>query len=283
MIPPSVQSLVDYLASLQMTETTRNSPDPPETLEVSAKIVNNEGTAYSPLSLLQGGEASLRTVFPFEALNKDCQNCIIRYVLDTARTVFPYYRRGMLFDGPWSKPYQEGDIDYGVADKENVDLALLRVNKHFHDRGTKIFYGQNIFLLKSAEICKWWFKHIGPKNFSCIRKIGFSLWSGFIHGDRRSVLEPCEEELWLGVLHWMKDHHQLNYLRIHLKKWQDPEYDKSLTEDEKDTILKYRHKISDLLPRYRGIQSVKISNHKSLWYSKIDEHMLALLMQQPSR
>jgi hypothetical protein len=217
----------------------------------------------------------------FVDLDKDIQRMIFDQVLVRGE-YHPYYRCGMLADGPWSAGYVDGEIDVGVVSFENVNLSLLQVNKYFNTTCSKIFYSENHFVFRKADICRWWIQHIGLKNFSRIRSLGLALGSGFLHDEeaRRGPFEQSQEEMWLGVLHWMKSRHNLQYLRIDINKWQGLTQDRWLTPTEKHSLLYYRRVISDLLQRFRGIQTVEITSCSSRWFSSNEKDRLSLLMQQ---
>jgi hypothetical protein len=217
----------------------------------------------------------------FVDLDKDIQRMIFDQVLVRGE-YHPYYRCGMLADGPWSAGYVDGETDIGVVSFENVNLSLLQVNKYFNTTCSKIFYSENHFTFRKADICRWWIQHIGLKNFSRIRSLGLALGSGFSHNEeaRRGPFEQSQEEMWLGVLHWMKSRHNLQCLRIHIDKWQDLTRDRWLTPREKGNLLYYRRMISDLLQRFRGIQTVEITSCSSRWFSSNEKDRLSLLMQQ---
>ena len=140
----------------------------------------------------------------------------------------------------------------------------------------------NYFIFCNADICRWWIQHIGLKNFSRIRSLGLALGSGFLHDEeaKRGPFEQSQEEIWLGVLHWMKNRHNLQYLRIHIHEWQDLTGNSWLTPTEKDGLLYYRQMISHLLQRFRGIRMVEITSHRSRWFSLNEKNRLSLLMQQ---
>jgi hypothetical protein len=214
-------------------------------------------------------------------LDEDVQRKIFDQVLIRGE-YHPYYRRGMLADGPWSAGYVDGKVDVGVVSFENVNLSLLQVNKYFNTTCSKIFYSENHFVFCKADICRWWIQHIGLKNFSRIRSLGLTLGSGFLHDKeaKRGSFEQSQEEMWLGVLHWMKSRHSLQYLQIHINNWQGLTRDRSLTPMEKDNLLYYRQMISDLLQRFRGIQTVEITSGRSRWFSSNEKDRLSLLMQQ---
>jgi hypothetical protein len=226
--------------------------------------------------------ASIKTQHArFVDLDKDIQRKIFDQVLIRGE-YHPYYRRGMLADGPWSAGYVEGEIDVGVVSFENVNLSLLQVNKYFNTTCSNIFYSENHFVFRKADICRWWIRHIGLKNFSRIRSLGLTLGSGFLHNEevRRGPFEQSQEEIWLGVLHWMKSRHNLQHLQIDIDEWQGLTGNSWLTPREKDDLLYYRRTISDLLQRFRGIQMVKITSRRSRWFSSNEKDRLSLLMQQ---
>ena len=220
----------------------------------------------------------------FVDLGKDIQQKIFDQVLVRGK-YRPYYRCGMLTYGPWSAGCVDDEIDVDVVSFENVNLSLLQVNKHFNETCSKIFYGGNSFIFCKADVCRWWVRHIGLKNFSRIRSLGLALGSGFLHDEeaKRGPFEQSQEEIWLGVLHWMKSRHNLQYLRIHIHEWQDLTWDSWLTPTEKDDLLHYRQVISDLLQRFRGIQMVEITSHQSSWFPSNEPDWLSLLMQQQKK
>ena len=217
----------------------------------------------------------------FDNLDQEVQLKIFEHVLSRGN-YHPYYCRGMLADGPWSAGCVDGEMDIDVVHSENVDLSLLQVNKNFNKVCSEIFYGQNHFVFHRADVCRWWTQHIGLKNFSCVQSLGLSLGSGFYHDgvDQRGPLELSQEEMWLGVLHWMKNRHCLQHLHVHLDEWHGLKGDSSLTRKEKEEAHYNRLAISDLLQRFRGIQTVKITTHRSRWFTSYEKEQLSLLMQQ---
>jgi hypothetical protein len=235
----------------------------------------------SPTQPVTGGASIKTQPARFVDLDKDIQRKIFDQVLVRGE-YHPYYRCGMLADGPWSPGYVDGEIDVGIVSFENVNLSLLQVNKYFNTTCSNIFYSENHFIFCKADICRWWIRHIGLKNFSRIRSLGLALGSGFLHNEEvwRGPFEQSQEEMWLGVLHWMKSRHNLQHLQIDIDEWQGLTGDSSLTRKEKDSLLYYRRMISDLLQRFRGAQMVEITSCRSRWFSSNEKDRLSLLMQQ---
>jgi hypothetical protein len=218
----------------------------------------------------------------FADLDEDVQRKIFETLLVKRRKIHPVYRYGMLIEGPWSPGCVDGEMDAGVSPFENINLYLLQVNKHFNKMCSKIFYGQNNFFFDDANICRWWIEHVGLKNFSRLRSLFLGLNSGFFHkkDEYRSPFDSSEEEVWHSVLCWMQNRHRLHYLHVKTIKWYDLERARWLTEEEKNQVYFYRHKIMSVLQRYRGIEEVDVSCDQGRWLTSGQIDTLELLMQQ---
>ena len=215
-------------------------------------------------------------------LEEDIQRRIFEIVLVEEREIHPLYRCGMLTDGPWSPVEVEDTMDPGVSIYENIDPSLLLVNRYFNGKCSEIFYGQNDFFFYRADICRWWIRHIGVKNFSCIRSLTLGLGWGFSHGryEGRSAFDLSQEELWLSVLYWMLHRHQLHYFHIQIRGWNILAWTRGLTNEERAQLTWNRRLIMSVLQRYRGIREAEVSCDGSQWLTPRQMQTLALLMQQ---
>lgn len=75
---------------------------------------------------------------------------IIDFTLGTKRSIQPFYKQGMLRNGIHADPH----VDRDVVSAENINLAVLRLNKFFHKYGSAKFYGTHRFVFEEPDPCK---------------------------------------------------------------------------------------------------------------------------------
>lgn len=74
---------------------------------------------------------------------------ILSYVLDTYRTVRPFYVQGTMKYGIRSATCNDED----VVTCDNVDLSVLLVSKFFNEVGSNLYYGSNWFRFSNPDAC----------------------------------------------------------------------------------------------------------------------------------
>ena len=273
-------------SSLASVNEEAGLQEPPDQQSLHPKLSANQQTNMSYTQADACPPASAMTS-RFTDLPPSVQQSILELaLLRPDPEILPYYRCGMLKDGSTYTGLvntYKGLLEPGVVENDDVDLSLLRVNKDFNKRCSAIFYGRHWFVFSKAEVCKWWVKHIGASNFSRVRALNLELGTGFQHKkeEQRSTMELSQEEMWLGVLLWMKNRHRIEYFKVAFNGWQDLTHDNAMTNDEQDKLRECRKRITNLLWRqYRGMREVDVTQYDVRWLSDHEAGQLEMLMQQ---
>ena len=184
--------------------------------------------------------------FRFLDLHPEIRSNILNMVLCQSDIVYPYYNDTSVELPAPTDPY------------ENVDTAVLRVNKQIHLEGVRALYGGNAFILNNAEIALWWLQRIGA-NVARIRTAHILLEAGEIENNPFRVRK---ETVWLNLVAWLRPRQKLDTLSVSFRFW---------TDDTDARIAALRDHVLALLFRYRDLKQVTIHGFEYMSDDYADE------------
>lgn len=219
------------------------------------------------------------TDLPRDIIAKILENIFTDQWSDKA-PFLPSYRQGMLagYVRVGACPVAAYSDEVERSNLE-IPISVMQTCRLFHEISCNIFYGRNMFSFRDPHTCRWWLKHIGPKNVSYLRVLDLKISSGLaVAYDVRSCFDLTAEENWLQLFQYLRIRHQLHSLTLHL----DPNLPFRLPETERDgnEILFYRSKLNLELQKWRGVRIVKIHDPEEYLGNARNRSNLELLMSQ---
>jgi hypothetical protein len=168
------------------------------------------------------------------------------------------------------------------ASSENVDLALLGVNKFTRTLCSKIFYSNNAFVFNDARSCFWFLRRIGRENFRNISTAVFNISSGFFLSlKNRSGCDVCEEQQWCQVFASLRLGHGIQKCVIRFFGFNDLQPRKDLSDDDdKIYMTQGRFDLVAILCRFRGMKDVYIENQRCEFLGNAERELMARIMVQ---
>ena len=190
--------------------------------------------------------------FLFFRLPENVRHHIISYLVspinsyrqDPESAINPFYN--------WGSVYLKEEE---ACEATNIDTSILYVgNKAWYFDTAQVLYGKNIFALTNPTVADWWLHRIGP-NLDRLTGLSISISTGKVDGPNGR--DTRREVLWLKVLHWLKDRHQLKRLGLDFEGWHFVQRNSDMYRWWHD-CARWREEIVLTLLGFRGLEQVDV-------------------------